>query len=345
MSGSNGILKHQNTNRENQILNPKTRLCSFKSTVILLVTGSSITATSLFDNEISFNPTTPTNVNLDTLPNIVSEYNKRNTYEIGAGWNTTFLNTDPSNPKTITLPAGITAFDNGLQTITIPNQSRVSIFFRYTSVGTNTTLSAFVEDFSGTMNVLQVKQGASTFGPLDLRVQSTDAPEVAFWTRNYAVPGVVDAPSFWSYSRGSQSRANLAPVIFPFNINPLIHKLSTNTNSTSGTTLTSISLRYNINNGNLNPVTGYVRLYYLSPSATDPVVSVPVYLNNTPALKPAAAGTVYFTETLTLTPPLQLTDLINLYFDFYVPIGGLPATATSVTIFDVTAKYNYQLSN
>ena len=342
MSGSNGVLKFQEVNRDDQIVNIKTRGATFNTESFFLVTGASVLAQNIIFNTLSLTNVTPNLITLDTLKNITDLYNRNNTLEVGSAFNITVNNTDPLNIKTLVLPAGVTFNDTGSVNIAVPPNTRFVLKWIYNNLS---SAVVYLEDFTGAALILGQKQGSAHYqfdsSSATLVDAGVDAVEQALWLRGTQVDPI-------NIFRDTGSHANTAPVILTVPLTGLISKVNTNTSTTAGTVVTGAEIRYQI----INATDTVTIAATLTSSTFSPMPIPPIDVtastlvtttNQVSPIKPISPGQAIL-ERLTLVTPVQLTDLTTLSLVLTVPTGGFPATAVYVSVWDVVVYFSYQLS-
>ena len=118
MSGSNGIPRYEQTNREGEIIDLKTRGANFyEYDYIDAITTATVSMANLLDDPV-FTSLTPNTLTGPTLTQILQMFSTM--YLNAAGSTVIFhvYNSDPVNPKVITFPGGVTP-----SMITIPPAS------------------------------------------------------------------------------------------------------------------------------------------------------------------------------------------------------------------------------
>lgn len=342
MAGSNGVQKFAEVNRDDQIINLKTRGGVFSTEDKLLLTGTAaITAQQYMFNEIQLDGTTPSVLTLDTMANILKLYALNNKLERGSTFRAIIMNTDPNNTKTLTLPANMTFYDTGASSIAIPPGTRLILTNEITSITGTSTISVYPDTYSGISKLLGTKQCAIPV-PVDYgQFPYCNSPaEMALWTYQQSIPNGTTPANNPSLLRTGTNAGGVA-IFFP--LRPLA-KLASNTSPTAGFVLTSVKLFYIITCQ--TDATSFGGGLFLNDASTYTgtgfgVGAIP-FTSNLPAfLKPATPPTgSIFTEILTLTTPLQITE--NTFVRAGLYSSALPNANCGIRVSGAIFYGNYQ---
>lgn len=344
MSGSNGVQKFAEVNRDDQIINLRTRGGNFTTVDRLLITGtSSITADQYIFNEIVFDGTTPSVLTLDTLNNIFAAYTKNNTLERGSSFRSTIINNDQTNTKTLTLPAGMVYFETAASTIAIPPNTRLILTNEITA--TLNGISVYPDSFSGMTSIISPKQAAIPC-PLDTCTPIfSQSSERANWVMFATSGGSAINPNMHR-NNVSNATPGAVTIIYPL-IVPSV--LSTNTNPNAGFTLTSVKFYYTYVSA-ANPVGISGTVNYLIPSQISAASGLGVgsltVTSDQPPSKPATNTAFAIIETVTLQTPLRITQDTMVYGTLLMPNGaGIPTTNCAMSVFGCVFYGTYQYSD
>jgi len=167
MAGSNGILKYERVNREDQVILPKFRDTIFTTQDFVLIAGATnpnptnLTAEQLL-SPLQFTAGTTNPVNAPTMAALTTQYQLFNKLELGAGAQVTYFNTSGVT-KTITFPAGW-----NIPSLIIPPNSSATVYYYIHSLGPPVVWTAEILSSgsnNGPHNILSPEHLDTGFGP------------------------------------------------------------------------------------------------------------------------------------------------------------------------------------
>jgi len=159
MAGTNGKPKFLPCNREEEVTNLKVRGTFYQNLSTPFLTAAAITASQWSSGALSFNALTPNALTGPTVDALFQSMSQNAPAVVGETGTITMSNSDPVNPKVITLPAGWTP-----STFTIPPNTTAQVLYQLT--GTNPVTFAIVGiDSLGAANpATNTTIPAATFG-------------------------------------------------------------------------------------------------------------------------------------------------------------------------------------